>query len=208
MLEQTSASACSRDTARLVLLVGQKYTQNYRPAVAHFVGFWRKPQKRYAMKKRTTTAWGLLLVSLFGCQSGGSDSPEVAEIAAGPNAQIIRNPVTANHPVDSSAVAQLQFEAERHDFGEVPEGQIVEHTFRFTNTGQVPLLITDARSTCGCTVPEWPEEPIPPGEQGLIMVRFNTEGKLNQQQKPITITANTLPAQTRIYLEGFVVPAK
>lgn len=158
----------------------------------------------------TSVCEGLLVLLLIAtsCQSGQKGTSEVEEIAVGPNAQIIRNPITANRLVDSSQVAQILFESTRHDFGEVGEGKIVEHTFRFTNTGSVPLLISDARSTCGCTVPKWPEEPVPPGEQGDILVRFNTENKIKYQQKPITITANTLPAQTRVYLEGFVVPAK
>ena len=81
---------------------------------------------------------------------------------------------------------------------------MVEHTFSFTNQGKVPLLITDARSTCGCTVPEWPRQPIAPGQVAEISVRFDTQQKFNQQNKPVTITANTLPAQTTIYLRGFV----
>jgi hypothetical protein len=81
---------------------------------------------------------------------------------------------------------------------------VVEHTFAFTNTGKKPLLISNARSTCGCTVPDWPKEPIMPGKSGVIQVRFNTENKAKEQVKPVTITANTYPATNKVYLQGFV----
>ncbi len=150
--------------------------------------------------------FGLLaLILIVGCSSN-SGGEGVQEVEVGPNASIIRNPVQADQPTDSSEAAQLTFEQTIFDFGEVQEGAIVEHTFSFVNTGAVPLLISDARSTCGCTVPEWPKEAIAPGEEGVINVRFDTNQKKNQQSKPITITANTLPAQTRIYLRGFVRP--
>ena len=151
--------------------------------------------------------WLLGLLFTLSC-STSSDGEGVREVEAGPNAAIIRNPVQADQPTDSSQAARLSFEQTIFDFGEVEEGTIVEHTFSFENTGAVPLLISDARSTCGCTVPEWPREPIAPGEEGVINVRFDTRQKINQQSKPITITANTLPAQTRIYLRGFVNPAE
>ena len=131
------------------------------------------------------------------------------EVIPGPNASIIRNPITADRPYDSTQVAKIEFDSQRYDFGEVQEGTIVEHTFRFTNTGKVPLVISDAWSTCGCTVPEWPQEPVPPGEQGRISVRFNTENKIKQQNKQITVRSNTLrPGVTRLYLQGYVVAAE
>lgn len=146
----------------------------------------------------------MLLLLITACQSAQVAPDGVEEIAPGSNASIIRNPVEAGRKVDSSALARMDFDQTIFDFGEVTEGEMVEHTFSFTNTGNVPLLITDARSTCGCTVPEWPETPVPPGGTGQITVRFDTRQKMNQQNKPVTITANTLPAQTRIYVRGFV----
>ncbi|MCB0570303.1 MAG: DUF1573 domain-containing protein [Phaeodactylibacter sp.] len=123
------------------------------------------------------------------------------------NADIIRSPVTADEPVDTNNVAKMAFEEPSFDFGEVKEGEAVEHTFAFTNTGKAPLIINNARSTCGCTVPDWPREPIAPGHSGVISVRFDTHHKQNKQSKPITITANTYPATTRVFLSGFVHPA-
>jgi len=139
------------------------------------------------------------------------DQPAIKEIPAGKSirtSDIIRNPVTASGIQDSSKVAQMTFEETEYDFGEVDEGATVTHKFKFKNTGKSPLLIGSARSTCGCTIPKWPREPILPGEGGEISVRFNTQGKPNQQNKPVTINANTLPAETKIYVKGFVNPKR
>ena len=114
--------------------------------------------------------------------------------------------VTDIAPTDSENVAKMSFKESKFDFGTVDEGEIVKHTYNFTNTGKEPLVITNAKSTCGCTVPLWPKEPVAVGESGTIEVSFNTKGKRNKQQKPVTITANTFPAQTIVYLSGEVTP--
>jgi hypothetical protein len=131
----------------------------------------------------------------------------MAEPAIG-QADIIRSPVSANRPLDTVNVAKLSFDEPTFDFGTVSEGAVIEHTFSFTNTGKVPLLISNARSTCGCTVPEWPETPIDPGEAGEITVRFDTKNKSQLQVKPVTITANTYPSTSKIYLQGVVAKEK
>ena len=152
----------------------------------------------------------ILVVGLAACQNnelGSKSEKTIQEIQAdGDVSSIIRSPVTASDQQDTVNVAQMSFESELYNFGEVLEGDVVKHTFKFTNTGKVPLIINGARSTCGCTVPDWPREPIPPGESGVIGVKFDTKNKKNNQNKPITITANTYPAQTKVYIEGFVIP--
>ena len=154
-----------------------------------------------------------ILLLLFGvvvaCQNqpGLNSEKSVEEITSAEaisNADIVRNPISAQTPEDTVNIAKLSFAEEVYDFGEVQEGAIVKHTYHFTNTGKMPLIISNARSTCGCTVPSWPEEPIAPGGKGKIEVEFNTKGKTEQQSKPITITANTYPASTRIFLKGYV----
>ena len=120
------------------------------------------------------------------------------------NSAVIRNPVTADNPIDTTNVAKMTFDNIRHRYGEVEEGVIVTHTFKFKNTGKAPLIISHAKSTCGCTVPEWPKEPIPVGGEGVIFVKFNTAHKENFQTKPIFITANTHPSETTLYLIGKV----
>lgn len=156
--------------------------------------------------------WIILLLAFvhFSCRQQPQSKSEkvIQEIESGDIASIIRNPVSADQPIDTVYVAKMTFEQTSYDFGEVAEGEVVNHDFKFTNTGSVPLLITDARSTCGCTVPDWPKTQIGPGESGVISVQFNTTNKLHQQQKPITITANTYPSETKVYLNGYVHPKK
>jgi len=153
----------------------------------------------------------MFMVSIlaFSCENGTTDAPEkaVKEIKAGDNIRdIIRNPVNADDPIDTTNIPKMVFEETRYTFGTVDEGDIVRHDFDFTNEGAVPLIITRAKSTCGCTIPEWPEEPIPPGGTGTISVRFDTKNKTGRQGKPITIIANTYPKDTYLQLAGFVTP--
>ena len=108
----------------------------------------------------------------------------------------------------SSAFAQHKWENPWQEFQRDPEVEYVEATFKFTNTGSIPLIISGASSSCGCTVPKWPEEPIPPGGTGEISAKFNTEGKHNAQKKMIQVTANTYPNETSVTLKGMVLPKK
>jgi hypothetical protein len=99
----------------------------------------------------------------------------------------------------------MKFEKESHDFGKIKQGDKVSYDFKFTNNGKSPLIITDAVASCGCTTPEWPKTPVKPGESGLIKVVFNSTGKMGLQDKQITITANTVPAQNMVHLIGEVL---
>ncbi len=102
----------------------------------------------------------------------------------------------------------FEFAEESHDFGSIVEGEVVEHTFKFKNTGEAPLIISSATASCGCTVPLWPKEPIPVGEDGEIQVRFNSTKKSGVQNKTITITANTYPKINRIRIKASVEKAE
>lgn len=106
----------------------------------------------------------------------------------------------------SGEPAAISFEKTEYDFGAVEEGEMVVYSFAFTNSGNVPLVIQSATSSCGCTVPEPPKDPIPPGESGKIEVKFNTTGRPNQQNKTITIMANTEPQRTLLKIKGTVLP--
>ncbi len=106
----------------------------------------------------------------------------------------------------AGAATTVDFAETTHEFGTIAEGDVVEHTFVFTNTGDTPLIIQDAQTTCGCTVPKKPEAPVPPGETGEIQVRFNSQGKAGVQNKAVTITANTEPATTRLFIKANVTP--
>lgn len=152
----------------------------------------------------------LALLPFFIACNGGRDQENqnaLREYRTGEQdlSAIIRNPVSATG-VDTVNVAKITFEEEVFDFGSAAEGDIVTHNYQFTNSGKVPLIISDARSTCGCTVPEWPKGAIAPGESGQVRVKFNTTNRPGTQRKPVTITANTYPGTTKIWLQGIVQP--
>lgn len=129
--------------------------------------------------------------------------PQAADVDI---ADIVRSPIAdENAPTDTTRAARMAFEATTIDFGSIRAGRSVRRTYSFRNTGKLPLLITDARSTCGCTIPSYPEAPVAPGEKGEIEVVFNTKGKAGRQRKPIVLTANTYPARTTLYLAGRVI---
>lgn len=93
-----------------------------------------------------------------------------------------------------------------YDFGTLTEGDTVEHSFAFTNTGEFPLIINNITASCGCTTPEWPREPVAPGAKSSIRVRFNSQGKMGQQNKTITVFANTDPSMTDLQFKALVNP--
>jgi len=106
---------------------------------------------------------------------------------------------------DTSSMAKMTFEENIFDFGTVNEGDIVKHTFRYKNTGKRPLMLKVAHSTCGCTVPRYnTNTPLQPGEIDSIIVTFDTTNKPEQQNKPITVIANSHPNKVKLYLRGFV----
>lgn len=95
------------------------------------------------------------------------------------------------------ALPEIVFESEFHDFGNITEGMVVKHTFKFTNDGEGPLVISNAQGSCGCTVPDWPRQPIAPGESADINVSFNSTGRAGKQDKRVTLTTNAVP-QTKV----------
>jgi hypothetical protein len=125
------------------------------------------------------------------------------------------NPATASEstnpetpPVPTGPTTKMEFDNLVHDFGTVKDGEKVVHIYKFKNTGKEPLIISDAKGSCGCTVPQWPREPIAPGKSGDIKVEFNSAGKGDAAGKPeskrVTITANTDPVQTYLTIKGIV----
>ncbi len=92
-----------------------------------------------------------------------------------------------------------------YNFGKVADGEIVTYNYRFINTGKKPLIVTEARASCGCTVPEKPTEPIQPGDTGYIKVKFNSEKRVGQVHKTITVLSNAEPAFPEMLLTGEVI---
>ncbi len=104
--------------------------------------------------------------------------------------------------------AEILFEKQFHDFGVLVDGEKVSFSFKFVNNGKGPLIISHVSSTCGCTVPQYPREPIPPGEQGLIKVSFDSRGRLGMQTKSVTIFSNTDPPSHQLTITSNVVTAQ
>jgi hypothetical protein len=120
---------------------------------------------------------------------------------------------TESAAADTTAAAKadpaiIKFNEESHDFGKVTDGEKVTYNFKFYNGSTQPLIITNAVSSCGCTTPTWPKTPILPGKEGEISVTFNSAGRVGLQDKQITVTANTDPAQTVVHLIGEVLAKK
>jgi hypothetical protein len=113
-------------------------------------------------------------------------------------------PVTEAKP--EGPLPAMNFSETEFDFGTIKEGDVVEHTYSFTNTGQAPLIIQNAQPSCGCTAPDWTKEPIPVGGKGYVKARFDSNGKPNMQNKTITVSANTWPKQTVLRFKAMVTP--
>jgi hypothetical protein len=113
---------------------------------------------------------------------------------------------TAESAVNKSngKMTVLKFDEMSYSWGKIKEGEKMTHNFKFTNTGTNDLIISDARGSCGCTVPEWPKEPIKPGKSGDLKVVFDSKGKPGEQSKTVTVTANTEPSNTVIMIKGTV----
>ena len=93
-----------------------------------------------------------------------------------------------------------------HDYGEVPEGPTAEYDFEFKNVGKKPIIITEAHGSCGCTVPKWPHEPIPPKGKGVIHVTYNTDHRPGPISKEVTITSDAMDKSTVLHIRGTVKP--
>lgn len=112
--------------------------------------------------------------------------------------------VAAQRDEAAKQLPVMTFEKSEHDFGTIEQGTPQETVFTFTNTGNAPLIITNATSSCGCTIPAYPKNtPIAPGESGEIVVNFNGSG-LNQVTKTITVTANTEKTSEILRIKAFV----
>lgn len=102
----------------------------------------------------------------------------------------------------------MKFEKEVFDFGNIKQGDKVQYEFEFVNTGKEALIITEAHGSCGCTVPEWPKQPLKKGEKGVIKITFDSTGKQGMQDKTVTITSNSTDSPKILHVKGNIeVPA-
>jgi len=125
-------------------------------------------------------------------------------VAAMATASMAQTGATA---VENPNAADFKFDTEVHDFGSIKEGVQAEHTFKFTNTGKEPLVITNVQASCGCTTPTWSKEPIKPGAQGSVTAIYNSKGRPGNFNKAVTVTSNAKTAQKVLFIKGNVEAA-
>lgn len=130
-------------------------------------------------------------IVLFSCTS--TDKPATKEEAARDSLNKVAMADTANYTTIQWLDSTTQ------DLGKIKEGSIVEISWKFKNTGNKPLIIADARGTCGCTIADKPKEPIAPGQEGTIKAKFNSQGQGPEAHKTVSVDANT-KGQTMQYL--------
>jgi len=142
--------------------------------------------------KRTFFIASLVAITLASCSSATDRIKSTDDSASGTEAMM-------------DALPTIAFAEEFHDFGEVQEGEVVEHTFTFTNEGEGPLIISNAQGSCGCTMPDWPRQPIAPGQKGQIKVSFNSTGRAGRQDKRVTLTTNAVPQSKVLNITSTVI---
>ncbi len=166
-----------------------------------------------SMKNFSFLIAAFALFFVVACQSDADDARAKARESLASTAPAEN--VQPNQPANAKPANQapagptttIDFSENSFDFGTVSEGEKVSHVYKFKNTGNEPLVISNAKGSCGCTVPQWPKTPIAPGESGEIMVEFNSKGKPGKQTKRVTVTANTNPPQSFLTITGNVEKA-
>ncbi|KAA3624743.1 MAG: DUF1573 domain-containing protein [Flavobacterium sp.] len=144
------------------------------------------------MKKSILIVAVLSAFIFTSCKENAADKVNEENVAAAAD----RDAKAGDFPV-------MSFSESEFDFGTIDQGTNVEHTFTFTNTGNAPLVIVDAKSSCGCTVPQFTKAPVAPGETGEMLVKFNGSGK-GQVSKTVTVTANTQSGKETLKIKAFV----
>lgn len=106
-------------------------------------------------------------------------------------------------PLFSQQSGKVRFDSETHDFGSIrEENGPVEFRFEFTNTGNAPVLIQAVRASCGCTTPNWTRDPVPPGQKGFVMARYNPQNRPGPFRKSLVVSTNGDPATVTLFIQG------
>jgi hypothetical protein len=153
----------------------------------------------------TTVLMPVLAFLLWSC--GGKEN------ASEGKKEGVINPATVEYPVSASGsgkgmVPVFEFTDTIHDFGKIVDGEKVSYAFRFKNSGNGDLIIRAANGSCGCTVPEYPKEPIAPGGGGVITVTFDSKGRAGMQSKTVSLIANTIPNTTTLSITAEVLSSR
>jgi hypothetical protein len=138
-----------------------------------------------------------LLIIAFIAACGNSNTTKNSKAIS---VDLVDNPRTAQEGVTEnlSDLGTLTFADTLHDFGKIKEGIVVSYDFEYINTGKRPILISEARASCGCTVPDYTQEPIAVGEKGILKVKFNSTHKEGENEKTVLVTNNGNPGYIRL----------
>ncbi|RYD57823.1 MAG: DUF1573 domain-containing protein [Sphingobacteriales bacterium] len=149
--------------------------------------------------------FAMSMLSLAACGSNETASVS-AEDSTLLSTDLVSNPVSAtgDNTAALSEMATMDFKDSVHNFGNLKEGEVGTYDFEFANNGKKPLIIASASGSCGCTVPEYPHEPIAPGKNGVIKVKFDTQGKIGHQEKSVTINTNSGRGMHMLYIKAEV----
>ena len=143
----------------------------------------------------------LIMVSCHSANSPNSDGMQ-----GHLSTKLVNNPRSLNDDTQAlSQMGRLQFTDTLHDFGKISEGEVVEYDFEFRNAGKSDILISDAKASCGCTVPSFPKEPLRSGVIDKIKVTFNSQGKEGFNEKLIVVNTNGNPASYNIRIRAEVI---
>jgi hypothetical protein len=140
-----------------------------------------------------------LLVSLVlvSCNSSSDEKTITTDL--------VNSPLTANSNAEKVLTPNIEMLETSYNFGEIQQGESVTHDFILKNTGDADLLVSAAKGSCGCTVPEWPKTPIAKGEEATIKVTFNSAGKSGKQNKTVTLVTNAIPNTKVLTINGNVI---
>lgn len=157
------------------------------------------------MNYKSITLAVLATLALASCKKEGQDTVKGSEPIAAP-APIEESQTNQPKEIDPNAkYPKMEFAALEHDFGTINGEDTVETVFTFTNTGEADLVISKAVGSCGCTVPEYPKEPIAPGQKADIKVSFNPKNKNGMQNKTVTLTTNTSTSIEKLTIKANIV---
>jgi len=153
--------------------------------------------------KKNVVAVVVLFLLTIACKKEETKNPVEYNVPhiSNTNFEIKPTPLPAN-----GKYAEMTFENQKHDFGTITQGDKVTYDFKFTNTGGSDLVITNAKGSCGCTVPEYPKDPIAPGEEGVIKVSFDSKGKIGDTSKSVTLLCNVKEGAKILYIKSNILP--
>ena len=147
------------------------------------------------MKKLIPAFFAMALLPMNSCKENAAEKVNKANVD-----------MAAERDSQKIVFPTITFDKTSHDFGEIDNGTAVETVFSYTNSGRSPLVVTDIKSSCGCTVPQgWSKEPLMPGESSQFTVKFNGKGA-NKVSKTITLTTNTENGREQVRISAFIKP--